>query len=435
MRSAALALAAVVGCVGCPGDDVPCGAAGALVAGPAVESGAAVGFPMLRHDGSRAASGALALAASHQVSVPLGFSAEWVVAVPAPGGSVWVATRSGEDPVAFFAPTGMVTAEEAVAVSLQATSRGPAPPTLVRNPDGAVFLLDLGDDRASHAPPRSWDDGHVAWVTCGGELVVRDGDDERRHRVGALPDARITREGDRLAILGDATTRYTHGALGDDAEGGAIYVVGLDGSETRIGLGGDAVVEGTSAGWGNLQGDGSPELVVTVSNLPGGARHRAYDPDTGTLLGASEPAGGSSFWRHRLAVADGRIVSVRTPHIGGVIELLALDGGSLAHTEEMEGFSTHRFARRNLDQGLLADLGGASPGLDLLVPTQDQRTLVAFEVRGDGLDQQLVELTRRPLDARLASNVFGVDTDGGLVLGAAHEGGDLVLWLASSGVD
>lgn len=299
-----------------------------------------------------------------------------------------------------------------------------------------MFLFDAGDDRAALAPPRWLGGGRSAWVTCAGDVVLTDGETESRASVGALPDARITWRDDHLAVLGDATTRYAHGALGDDVEADAVYVLDRDDlTERRIGLGADAVVEGTSAGWSDLDGDGSTEVVVTASNLPGGARHRVYDAASGELLGASPPAGGSSFWRHRFGVLDDRIVAVRTPHIGGVIELLALDGGALVHTVELEGYSTHRFARRNLDQGLIAELGGDADVPDLLVPTQDQRTLVAFAVGGTDLTQELTELARRPLDARLNSNLFGVETEGGLVLGGAHEGGELVLWLAASGPD
>jgi hypothetical protein len=267
----------------------------------------------------------------------------------------------------------------------------------------------------------------LALVDAEGRIVVVAAHSTAADFDDALPDARavIASDGSEVALT-DATERYPHGVLGDEQEAASMTIRRPDGSVHVLNIEGDAVIEGQAPIAADLDGDGIDELIVTISDRTTGARLRAYSLD-GMQIGESEPIGQGFRWRHQVAAGrvgpngETELLSVRTPHIGGIVEAFRLVDGRLELTATVRGFSSHRIGSGNLDMALLVDVDGDGR-LELVVPT-DEMTSLGVLRRSDRGFELVAEL---PLGGRLASNIAAtVDPDGHLVLAAATEDGRL----------
>lgn len=337
-----------------------------------------------RIDGNRVAEGIGPIESA--VDVELAIEPAWVLPAPGEAGRAWIVVgRDGR--------------------------------SVHVNGDGSVRTLD--GPAVSGAP--------VAALDAGGDIVVRDGHGPAVGFDDALPDARVVTASDGSEIvLTGATERYPHGVLGDAVEAGSMTIRRPDSTELVIAIEGEAVIEGQAPIAADLDGDGSDEIIVTVSDSASGARLRAYGLD-GMQVGESDPIGQGSRWRHQIAVGpvgpEGEIelLSVRTPHIGGIVEAFQLVDDKLELTASVRGFSSHRIGSPNLDMALLADVDGDGR-LELVVPTDDMTRIAALRRTVDGFEL----VAQLPLDGRLASNIAATpDRNGRLVLAAATEDGRL----------
>lgn len=232
------------------------------------------------------------------------------------------------------------------------------------------------------------------------------------------------------ALLGGGTTAYPHGALGDLTEAGSIVVVRSDGSHRVIDLGPD-VAEETGVLLTDVDGDGREEIITVLANSAAGARVVALDPE-GAVVAEGPPVGRGFRWRHIIASGilnpqTGReIVVVRTPHIGGILELYRYRDGRLEIAAEATGFSSHRLGSANLGQGILVDTtGNGYP--EMILPDQRQTSLRVLQRTPEGVS----ELRRLTLPARLSGNLSLASpcTSGGTgALLAGSEDGTITVW-------
>lgn len=331
--------------------------------------------------GNRVVPGETALRrASHDLALP--GVATWVLADPAAPGERWLVVDA----------TGSVWRVGTEAAELVASLPPGVAPLARLAADGTLVVLEAGGDRAGFREP--------------------------------LPDTRVVRAGLGSAALVGPTDRYAHGVLGDDVEASAVETVGDAGDRVRIEIETDVVVEGISPLLADVTGDGQAEILVTVSDEESGARLRLYD-QAGGVVAESEPIGQGYRWLHQLGVGatgpDGEteIISVRTPHIGGVVEAHQLRDGRLERVATQPGYSSHLIGSRNLDMALLADTD-ADGRSEVVVPTQDMTALGVLTRTGDGFRL----LDTLPLDGRLASNLAAaVDADGQLHLAVGTSDG------------
>jgi hypothetical protein len=191
------------------------------------------------------------------------------------------------------------------------------------------------------------------------------------------------------------------------------------------------VIEGLAPIWADLDGDGTREILVTVSGEEQGAQLVAYD-EGGRRVAAGPPIGRGGRWRHQLAVAsfgpDGalELAGVRTPHLGGIVEFYAREGEQLRIVAELPGYSSHVLGARNLDMALAADLDGDG-GVELLVPNQALDTLAVLRRTSAGVEATWA----LPVDGRVSTNLAAVAAAGGrLSIGVGRKDGVLRLWPA-----
>lgn len=376
-------------------------------------------------DGNRVVSGSGSLPGVEPIDVALPGRPVWVVGVPdrrsagwvvalEDGTTVTVAWRSGQA-VVEATPLGLAPLQPPRAIP---TSDGPLPVAPV-HPTGSPTTegLTIGDD--------SW---HVTgdtrlWANLdGADFLVR-GD--------VLTDTRIvaSRTG-LLAVLTEPTDRYPHGALGDTTEAGGFAVV-----DRTVAVGYSipepTVIEGLSPMWVDADGDGVEEILITLSDAGVGARLAVFGAD-GTMLAEGPPLDMGFRWRHQIAAAalgpDGEyeIVSVATPHLGGIVEFSRLAGGELEIVAEVSGLTSHVLGSRNIDLALVADADGDGR-LEVVAPTQNLTEIGAARRTYEGAEIAWTV----PIGGRLSTNLFGVDVSGSLWLAAGREDGVLRIWPGS----
>lgn len=373
-----------------------------------VPDGVPLGYTHVRPDGNRVAPGTGALP-SEPVDVPVDDTPLWVAGVPDGAETVWAAVLASGDVVGvrFGADTGPERVDVAVPGERGASTH--TGPPLLAGGDDPALVTATGASPISHPVPAPVG---LAFVREDGSVAIGGTVPETLDR-GALPDARLVAAGDRLALYGDRTDAYVHGALGDRYEAGSLLVVdAATGSVTRRHAPpGDTVFEGVAPLWADLDGDGDPELLATASDSDAGARLLAYGRDR-VLTG---PAVGRGFrWRHQLAVApfgpggETEVAAVKTPHVGGTAEFYRVREDRLELAAERAGYSSHAIGSRNLDGAVAGDLDGDGR-VELLVPDDARRELAALRRTGDGV----AEAWRLPVGGDLTSNLSATRDDRG----------------------
>lgn len=372
--------------------------------------------------GNRHVTGSIDLASAQILDIPIDGTPQWLVSAPFQEGVVFVTVMEDGE-----AQTFKVTDQAYESVPVSPAELPAGMPPLLTVSGGTVQLVVPPADASPLTTPVIAND-KLIYIGSNGDLVSVSDSVQARLPVHALPDSRILLdEQDRVMVLGQSTDRYDHGVLGDAIEASAILLMGTD-PELRIlqtiVIDPPDVVEGISPIWADIDNDGVRDVIVTLSNNQGGARIAAFRED-GSLLAESDPIGLGHRWRHQIAVAsfDGNrmplLASIRTPHIGGIVEYFRYNAGKLEIVQEISGFSTHSIGSRNLDSGLAGDFN-ADGVIELLVPDQTHTSLAVLSI--DGV------LAAIALPGKLTSNLSASEIDGELYIGAGTQG-SLRIWI------
>lgn len=391
------------------------------------ESGSVVALTHQRLDGNRLASGSGGMP-MEPVDIPLSGKPLWVVAAPVQAGSIWVVTLDNGQVQAF-----RIEREEISELKLSVSRLPAGMPPVLQVFGNRVDLLSPTSDAAASTSPARLEDGAQAYIDADGQLCLIRQEVAHKLEVYALPDARILSDGEgRLLFLSDPTAEYPHGVLGDEFEAKSITLVDAKNDPRILHViqvdPGD-VIEGIAPIWVDLDGDGEREIIVTQSNPASGARIVVYRED-GSLFARGEPIGQGYRWRHQLAVGQfiegghQEIAVIRTPHIGGVIEIYAVEDDRLVIQAELGGYSSHQIGSRNLDSALAADFNGDGQ-LEIVVPDQSQTILAGIQLTNN----EMYAVWEEPIGARLSTNLAAVSlADGRLAVGVGHAGGVLRIW-------
>jgi len=363
------------------------------------------------------------------VDIPLSGTPRWVVGADTELGLTWIVALDDGRLEGWRWENGKPVQAPLNLPSLPAGT----PPTVISGPEGALLVEPPAG--ASHDTcPLPLAGGGLIYVTDDGAVEVQMGDQAHRFEIDALPDARITLSRNGLvAVLAGATTRYPHGALGDEFESGRVTIIDPQASEivAEAVVPEPSVIEGVVALWADVDGDGQDEILVTVSNQSVGARLEVFDQE-GDLVAEGPAIGQGNRWRNQLAVApfgpDGEIeiVDVRVPHIGGVVEFFRLESGRLTLHAEQGGFTSHMFGSRNLDMALAADADGDGR-IEVVVPTQAMDALGLLRRTAEGV----MVVAQVELPGTLSTNLAAVVRQDGLVsFAAGTDTGTLRIWPA-----
>lgn len=361
--------------------------------------------------GNRVLRGQSDLIGTVPIDIPLEGIPLWVVGASEGISPTWVVALDDGSLEAWRVEEG-----EPIQVPLDVATLPPGTPPVVLTTETGVAVLEPPPDASILTYPAVTDES-LAYVTEDGRVVIQTSAERRELAVDALPDSRIAVSADGLlAVLAGATTRYPHGVLGDDLEASRVVIIDSESAE----IVGEAIVpepsviEGISAIWGDADGDGDDEILVTISNSDVGAALAVFDDD-GSLVAEGPPIGRSNRWRNQLGIGptgpngEIEIVDVRVPHIGGVVEYFRLDGSEITFITQQSGYTSHVYGSRNLDMALAADATGDGR-IDVLIPNQDLTELGILTRVIDGV----AVAGSLPLPGRLTTNLAGIAHDGGL---------------------
>lgn len=373
-----------------------------------------------------------------------GFHAESPVEIPLMGKPVWVVAAALDDKDVWYVAleTGQIQAFQVQAGVVSEVQTPPdlppgMPPVLVSLDDVPTGILQAEADSSVYTNPLLLQDGRVVYVRQDGYLSVVGPEGVDVLPIDVLPDARILSDGaGRLMVLSTPSKSYPHSIMGDALEATGITIIDtavdpVTLQEIKVATG--DVIECLSPIWTDIDGDSQREIIVTQSNAESGSRIVVYGID-GKVLAQGEPIGQGFRWIHQVAVGqfiEGgalEIAAVRTPHIGGVVQIYALEGDQLVVVDSLSGYSSHRIGSRNLDGALAGDFNGDGL-IELVVPDQAQTNLHGIQFTQQGLTSMWNVL----LESRLSTNLVAFKmADGSLVLGAGTEDNLLIIWDAGN---
>ncbi len=199
----------------------------------------------------------------------------------------------------------------------------------------------------------------------------------------------------RQVWLGTADRRHGHDALGAGAYPGTLHArveIGGRVHSVRLELPAEGAFEDGLVRTADLDGDGSAEVVVVSATREDGAALTVYGIDASSpapvlVERARSPSVGRMRWLNPVGVGDFdgdgclELVSVSTPHIGGVLTLYRYAPPRLVPVAWERDVSNHQLG--DPEQGLAAVImRGGRP--TVAVPDQSRRRLRYLVVNGAG---------------------------------------------------
>jgi hypothetical protein len=252
-----------------------------------------------------------------------------------------------------------------------------------------------------------------------------------------LPDGLVSVGSGHIAeaYLIGPTSRYRHGVMGDAIEAGGLRVLTRDGVTLDFRLPPDSVFEDLLPRLHDVDGDGDEEIVVVRSYLESGAAVAVFDVRNGELIhiAETESIGRSNRWLNPVGVADfdgdgqPEIAVVKTPHIGGILELYQIEDGTVAIDLSARGYSNHFIGSRDLFLSRIADIDRDGVP-DIVVPSADRSTLRFVGMVGG----KIKDLGTAELPARVQTNMLPIDPESGTFVFGLADGALAVVHLGQA---
>lgn len=224
-------------------------------------------------------------------------------------------------------------------------------------------------------------------------------------------------------VLTGRTSKYPHAILGDAIESTGFEVYSGNKLVGKHELSNNRVYETLRATVADIVPENpGKEIILTSSNELNGSRVELYK-QTGDLLGASVSIGQGYRWLHILGAATfdnssiNYLAMVKTPHIGGKLELLTWNGESLVAAANYTYVSTHRIGSKNLNMAMLIN-ADTSIGAEIILPTIDFRSLIFIKYT----ENRLVEINRFDLPEELLTNLYFDNADSPSIWFALSDG-------------
>ena len=192
----------------------------------------------------------------------------------------------------------------------------------------------------------------------------------------------------------EPTTRYDHGILGDAVEWGALKITvdmcaGCANRMVRdfvIRLPETRVFEDVAPRVVDLDGEGSPDVIVVESDHKLGARLAIYN-ESG-LVAATEFIGRRNRWLAPIGAADldgdgqVEIAYIDRPHLVKALRVFRYNDGALTEIASLDGLTNHRIGERDIGGGIRTCNGMP----EMIVASHDWRRVMAVTLQSGVLD-------------------------------------------------
>ncbi|MBV6633412.1 MAG: VCBS repeat-containing protein [Alphaproteobacteria bacterium] len=281
----------------------------------------------------------------------------------------------------------------------------------------SIYVTDAGeprvvaDTRREFVLERTFNSMAIRPLTQQSEIILPARD--------VIPDGRAGKGQNTIeeAWLIQPTSRYPHGALGDNIEAGALRVILKNGAVSAFRLSDGSVFEGLQPTIGDVDGDGTDEVLVVNSNAQRGSVLQIYKPvDLGNgvtrlqMIGEGLGTGRKNRWLNPVGVGDfnqdgyPEIAVVHLPHIEGVLSVHQFRNGRFQELARMTGFSNHAHGSPQTAMNIIRDITGDNRP-DLIVPALDRRALRVMTMNG----RDLVEIGQLQLPSPVKTDILWIE--------------------------
>ncbi len=158
------------------------------------------------------------------------------------------------------------------------------------------------------------------------------------------------------AQYAEPTDRYDHGILGDDLEWGALVLTLRDGSKVTLRLPTSRVFEDIEPRLADVDGDGTPEVIVIETDLARGASLAIYDAKGKRT--ATPYIGRTHRWLAPLGVADldndgmVELAYIDRPHLAKTLRVWRYQDGRLLPVADLPGLTNHQIGQDFISGGI-----------------------------------------------------------------------------------
>ena len=151
------------------------------------------------------------------------------------------------------------------------------------------------------------------------------------------------------ARYGAPTDRYDHGILGDAFELGALVLTLQNGTEITFQLPESRVFEDIEPRLADIDGDGSPEVIVIETDISRGASLAIYDASGKRT--ATPYIGRTHRWLAPLGAADldgdgaVELAYIDRPHLAKTLRVWRYQNGKLNPVADLQGLTNHQIGQ------------------------------------------------------------------------------------------
>ncbi len=196
------------------------------------------------------------------------------------------------------------------------------------------------------------------------------------------------------------TDRYAHGILGDAIEWGTLDIT-TDSGVRSFTLSQDRVFEDVAPRLVDLDGDGTPEVIVVETLATKGAQLAVYDASG--KIAATPHIGRTNRWLAPIGAADldgdgfVEIAYIDRPHLAKTLRVWRFEAGALVPVFDLEGLTNHRIGEADIGGGI-RDCGD---GPEMITANADWTHIMATTLANG-------QLTTRTLGAHVDRGSFAV---------------------------
>ena len=185
------------------------------------------------------------------------------------------------------------------------------------------------------------------------------------------------------------TDRYAHGILGDAIEWGELRLTTDSGTRVFT-LPRDRVFEDVAPRLADLDGDGTPEVIVVETLNTAGAQLAVYDA-TGKIA-ATPHIGRTNRWLSPIGAGDldgdGQIeiAYIDRPHLAKTLRVWRFSDGQLRHVADLGGLTNHRIGEADIGGGLR----NCGQGPEMITASADWTQVMATVLRDGNLTTRAI---------------------------------------------